>query len=417
MQETDSSAVNNETTAPQSAMAQPARPVPQPMIPQGGQMSMPIGMMGMMPQMSMMQNATGVQGVMPYMGMMPNMMANPVNQMSVMQQGQQNPDAEQDKSSQANQQQVFQNPMMMGVAGMPQMMGYDTNGNPIYIQMMPQVMGYDPYGNPIYAMIPVPCAMPQMQTPSKQGETSVPKKEEKKTPSVSVSGRAVSQPLRRRKEESVSQNQKEQPPAELPEEPKEQPEISGENESGESSAPEKPKIANAQGVGHPIQEGFFARQVKLQNPASVANGLAIKTSEKSYTESAEEETKPEAENTEPAEEVPVSADVLMLSEEPQQEKIPDEQELLDSIFSNQPKKYTMSEGVEPSSQTFSINLSASEVTSVRRSSGVTQDTSPTAPKRKKQEKSREEWIFSEEQEELPPPKALFEKPPHKNPSQ
>ncbi len=357
MQETDTSAVNDEVATQQSAMTQPVQPVPQPMIPQGAQMSMPIGMMGMMPQMSMMQSMTGVQGVqgvMPYMGMMPNIVANPVNQMGAVQQVQQNSDSgtpEQEDPSQASQKQPFQNPMMMGVTGMPQLMGYDTNGNPIYIQMMPQVMGYDPYGNPIYAMIPVPCAMPQMKTPSQQTETSAPPKEEPKKPaSVSVSGRAVSQPLRRKKEESVSQKPEEQPKVESVQKTEKIAEPSEEKISGEGNAPEKPKVANAQRVGHPIQEGFFARQVKLQNPASVANGFAIKTSEKPHTEATEEKPK---ESSEPVEEVPVSADVLMLSEESQQEKIPDEQEILDAIFSNHPKKYTMSEGVEPSSQTFS----------------------------------------------------------------
>ena len=173
----------DESTAPPNMMAQSAQPVPQPTIPQSAQMSMPMGMMGMM---------------MPYMGMMQGMMPNFMNQMNMMQ-GQKNQeetsDSEQPETVQANQQQMFQNAMMMGMTGMPQMMGYDTNGNPIYIQMMPQVMGYDPYGNPIYAMIPVQCAVPQMQNPSNQQGDSTETAE--KTPSAK--GRGFSKPMAKKK--------------------------------------------------------------------------------------------------------------------------------------------------------------------------------------------------------------------------
>ena len=185
----------DESAIPPNMMAQPAQPVPQPAMPQSAQMSMPMGMMGMMPQMSMMQ------GMMPYMAMMQGMMPNLMSQMNPMQ-GQQNhsetSDSEQPETMQANQQQMFQNAtMMMGMAGMPQMMGYDASGNPIYIQMMPQVMGYDPYGNPIYAMIPVQCAMPQMQNHSNQQANPDDSAPSRKT--VSAQGRAISQPMAKKK--------------------------------------------------------------------------------------------------------------------------------------------------------------------------------------------------------------------------
>ena len=70
-------------------------------------------------------------------------------------------------------------------------------------------------------------------------------------------------------------------------------------------------------------------------------------------------------------EIPVSADALMYEEEETEGeaqsrfRMPSEAELLDQIFGDRPKQHTMSSGAKASAQTFSINLSASEVTSVR----------------------------------------------------
>lgn len=379
---------------PSSMMSQMAQPVPQPNgMAQMAQMSMPMGMMGMMPQMSMMQ------GMMPYMGMMPNVMS----QMSVMQ-GQQNlPENDsapvKPENLQAGQQ-MMQNPMMMGVAGMPQMMGYDSNGNPIYIQMMPQIMGYDPYGNPIYAMIPVPCAMPKSQS-NDSTETA---QEPPKPASVSVQGRAISQPIAK-KEMPAPEKIEEQPAPEPTPEP--EPEKTQEEEQIPSETPvsQKSPVANARRVGQPIQEGFFARQVKMQNP--VANGVAIRP-----TEPPKPKPEPLQEEHEEAEEFPVSADLLMMSEEEQE--LPNEEELLDSIFSSGMKKYTLIEDVEPSAKTFSISLSASEVTTVRRrkTSSIpdTLDKVPSPPQ------SREQQLFSKVEEDLPPPMAMYDKPPQKDPN-
>ncbi len=70
------------------------------------------------------------------------------------------------------------------------------------------------------------------------------------------------------------------------------------------------------------------------------------------------------------EEMPVSAEALMNEDENAQPaaapaQMPNEAELLNQIFSESPKHNTMSAGTKPSAQTFSINLSASEVTSVK----------------------------------------------------
>lgn len=69
-------------------------------------------------------------------------------------------------------------------------------------------------------------------------------------------------------------------------------------------------------------------------------------------------------------EIPVSADALMYEEEnahaaEEMTRMPSEEEILNQIFGDRPKQYGMSLGTKAGAQTFSINLSASEITSVR----------------------------------------------------
>ncbi len=80
-------------------------------------------------------------------------------------------------------------------------------------------------------------------------------------------------------------------------------------------------------------------------------------------------------------EVPVSAESLMHEDEETDPSVqlPDETELLDQIFSTSPRHNTMSVGTKPSAQTFSISLSASEITSVR-------DEEPASPPKKQKTK-------------------------------
>ena len=146
----------------------------------------------------------------------------------------------------------------------------------------------------------------------------------------------------------------------------------------------------------------------MQNP--VANGVGIKPAEKKRPE-------PLSEKQELAEEMPVSADSLIMEQEAQIENMPNEQELLDSIFSDRSKKYTMTEDIGEGSATFSISLSASEVTTVRRrTSGTVPDTleKVTPPKK---EQTEEEKLFSKVEKDLPPPMAMYDKPPQKDPSE
>ncbi len=98
------------------------------------------------------------------------------------------------------------------------------------------------------------------------------------------------------------------------------------------------------------------------------------------------------------EEMPVSAESLMDEDEEAEDAelsapIPDETELLNQIFSDHPKHNTMSAGTKPSAQTFSISLSACEVTSVRDEAPPVQP----APKPEKKQKKVEA-------KELPPKK-------------
>jgi len=107
------------------------------------------------------------------------------------------------------------------------------------------------------------------------------------------------------------------------------------------------------------------------------------------------------------EDMPVSADALMNEEEKDPENaeesipIPDETELLNQIFSDNPKHNTMSKGTKPSAQTFSISLSASEVTSVKQ-----EPPAPAAPPAPKPEKKRKKA-----EEEAPAPAPAPKKPP------
>ena len=105
------------------------------------------------------------------------------------------------------------------------------------------------------------------------------------------------------------------------------------------------------------------------------------------------------------EEMPVSAESLMDEDEEAEgaepsAPIPDETELLNQIFSDHPKHNTMSAGTKPSAQTFSISLSASEVTSVR-------DEAPPAPPVQSAPKPEKKQKKAEAKE--PPPK----KPPQR----
>ena len=146
----------------------------------------------------------------------------------------------------------------------------------------------------------------------------------------------------------------------------------------------------------------------MQNP--VANGVGIKPAEKKRPE-----PEPLSEQPEPAEEMPVSVDTLIMEQEAQFQNLPDEQELLDSIFSDRSKKYTLTEDVDASSSTFSISLSASEVTTVRRrTSGIVPDTLEKVPS---PPQSEEERLFSKVEKDLPPPMAMYDKPPQKDPSE
>lgn len=88
------------------------------------------------------------------------------------------------------------------------------------------------------------------------------------------------------------------------------------------------------------------------------------------------------------EDMPVSAESLMNEDENAEPSapavpVPNEKELLDQIFSDGPKQYSMSTGTKPSGQTFSINLSAGEVTSVADEEAKPPAPAASAPKKSK----------------------------------
>ena len=123
-----------------------------------------------------------------------------------------------------------------------------------------------------------------------------------------------------------------------------------------------------------------------------------------------------------AEDLPVSAEALMEEEAPAEpppvqempDEVPDEEELLDRIFGDAPKTYTMSTGTKPSGQVFSINVGSDEIISVAdeeappppaRSRSKAADTEKQAAKPKKQDPPKEEKKPAETKKKAAPKKS------------
>lgn len=353
-------------------------------MPQQPQMNvMPNGMpqMGVMPGMMPQQPQMGVMpGMMPQqqMGMMPNMM--PQQQMGMMPNMMPQQQVGMMPNMMPQQPQIGVMPGMMpgavppvmdtdgGMAGyampqmygMPQLAGYDTAGNPLYIQMMPQLIGYDPYGNPLYTMVAVPCQMP-MLNPQQPTVIPLPMQPPQDTvvqqPAPMPTAYAYPAPQTEAYAQPVPQTEAYTQPAPQPEayaQPAPQPEAHAQ------SAPQPE--AHAQPAPQPETHAQPAPQpeVPVEHVVEVSG----------------------------SEDIPLSADALM--NEPVEDtapagpQMPDEQELLDRIFSDAPKGYTMSEGTAPSEHVFSISLGSDEVTSV-----ADEETPPPKPKRSAS-KSKEE---------------------------
>jgi len=77
-----------------------------------------------------------------------------------------------------------------------------------------------------------------------------------------------------------------------------------------------------------------------------------------------------------SDDIPINADSLIEDEEQAKPEVPDEKALLDRIFSDAPKNYSMSEGTAPSAAVFSISIGANEITNIRDEEAP----APTAPK-------------------------------------
>ncbi len=77
-----------------------------------------------------------------------------------------------------------------------------------------------------------------------------------------------------------------------------------------------------------------------------------------------------------SDDIPINADSLIDDEEQAKPDVPDEKAILDRIFSDAPKNYSMSEGTAPSGAVFSISIGANEITSIRDEEAP----APTAPK-------------------------------------
>lgn len=325
----------------QPQMVQPNMPQMQGMAqPQMAQPNMTMQNPAMPPNMQQMQNPAMQQ--MPNMNMpnpamqqMPNMaqpqmaqpnmtMQNPAMQPN-MPQGM-NPNMAQNPQDPAMQQMGMQNPQMgmmnpqmqgMNMMGMmnpqmgmmpPQFMGYDQNGTPIYMQMVPQMMGYDAYGNPMYTMVPMQTyGMPQMM----QGM----------------------QPMQGMMNPQMGMMQPNMPQGMNP-------------AMNPGMQPNMPQAVNPNMPAMPQQPAVQQPSMPQPPQPPVQGTMQVSSFE----------------------DMPVSAEALMNEDENAEQAeaapMPNEAELLDQIFSNAPKQYTMAGSAKPSGQVFSISLSASEVTSV-----------------------------------------------------
>ena len=316
---------------PQQQMGMMPNMMPQP---QMGMMPnmMPQPQMGMMPnmmpqpQMGMMPNMMPPQ---PQMGVMPGMMPGAVQPMM-------NPETDGSMVGYA----------MPQMYGMPQLAGYDTAGNPLYVQMMPQLIGYDPYGNPMYTMVAVPCQMPMLNP---QQPAVIP------VPMQPVQPEVYAQPV---------------PQPEAYAQPAPQPEV--------YAQPAPQPEAYAQPVPQPEA---YAQPVPQPQPEAPVQSAPVEEKEPAPADVPVEHVV----EVRGEEDIPLSADSLMHEPEeaaPAKPQMPDEQEILDRIFSDAPKGYTMSEGTAPSEHIFSISLGSDEVTSVA-------DEEAQPPKSKKSAKSKE----------------------------
>ncbi len=266
-------------------------------------------MPGVAPQMAaqpMQGIAPAPMGVQPNAAVMPNMQANPAMGVQPMMGTPIQPMAVAPVAPAPDV-----NGVMPQVAyGMPQM-GY---GMPQMAYGMPQFAGYDAAGNPIYMQM-----MPQFMGYDAYGN---PVYNMVAVPYVmpAVQGGVGVQPMPQIMPQAYAQPE---PVIDVPQE----------------------QIRPAEAAAQPAA----APQAYAQPPAPqqpVQERSAVITS---------------------SEDIPMDADALMAEEETSaaRQDVPDEKEILDRIFSDAPKNYSMSEGAAPASAVFSINVGAGEITSIR----------------------------------------------------
>ncbi len=327
---------------------------------QMGGMQQPV--MNMQPQMGMQQPQMGMQQ--PMMNMQPQMgMQQPMMNMQQPMMNMQQPMMNMQPQMGMQQMGMMPDPMMgmpqMGYAmpqmqyGMPQFVGYDAMGNPLYVQQVPQVMGYDAYGNPMYTMVSVPVQMPQMGQVPVMPTVGMPMMQPQ-MPVMEVAALPVQDTL---VQEIVEQTM---PETQMP--------------SVAQAAP-MPAVAAAEEAG--FDDGY------REYP--------------DYGYDDYEETEVQV----GSEDMPMSAEYLMTDEEQEEVTIHDEKALLDRIFSDEPKSYSMSSNVKPGAMSFSIRLGSDEFTSVR-------DEEAPPPVAEEAPKTRKKMT---EPKEKPEPKTAAKKKP------
>ena len=281
-------------------------------------------------------------------------------------------------------------PQMQYGTGMPQFAGYDAAGNPMYVQMVPQLMGYDAYGNPIYNMVAMPYVMPPMQgmgmapliqqQPVYQQEAVIDVPQEQIRPADAVpAAKAAPAPAPVQK------------PAPAPSVPVQK------AAPAPQPAAQKPPVQNTPVQKAVTQPAPAPAPVPVVNPIQSVQAATLAAME-ALNAFQGVNTLPEAQPIAPSPfrsaeinsvyDMPMEASALINEDEnAAQGKLPDEKAILDSIFGNKQKNYTMSAGTKPAAATFSINVGANEIRNVK-----------------------EDEFGSGDQEAPPPAQSLFSKP-------
>ena len=308
--------------------------------------------------------------------------------------------------------------------GMPQFAGYDAAGNPLYVQTMPQLIGYDAYGNPMYTMVTVPCqVMPNMvitqQPVQDYTQPVIPRAAPMMQPQVQPV-QDYAQPVMPQAapmmQPQVQPVQDYAQPVMPQAAPTMQPQVQPVQEYTQPVMPQaapmiQPQVQPAQEYAQPVMpQAAPTMQPQVQPVQDYAQPVMPQAAPMMQPQ-VQEYVQP-VQDAEPVheekivisseEDIPLSADALMAESEEvsaETQELPDEETLLDSIFSDEPKDYSMSSNAVAGEMTFSIHVGADEITSVRDEEAKPPAAKPKTTRKKAEPKTEEKKAEEKKPEE------------------